>query len=66
MVRAQYSYCPPELNVGEFSMEACSQSCCGLLEAIDIHHLGEQCCKQLLSDGAFEKLGEGIAGDWVD
>ena len=47
-----------------FSSAACAQSCCGLLEAIDSHRLGKECCKELLSDGVFRKLGEGIAADW--
>ena len=47
-----------------FSSAACAQSCCSLLEAFDGHGLGKECCKELLSDEVFRKLGEGIAADW--
>ena len=43
---------------------ALMKSCCGLLEAIDGQHLGKECCKELLRDGVFRALGEGVAADW--
>ena len=47
-----------------FCSAACIQSCCGLLEALDDHGLGKECCRELLSDGVFDTLGEGTAADW--
>lgn len=49
-----------------FSSTACIESCCGLLGGIDRHHLGKECCKELLSNGVFKMLGEGTAADWED
>ena len=43
---------------------ALMKSCCGLLDAIVGQHLGKECCKELLRDGVFQTLGEGIVTDW--
>ena len=40
------------------------QPACGLLEALDGHGLGQECCTELLSNGVFTTLGEGVAADW--
>ena len=47
-----------------FCSTACIESCCGLLRAIDKHHLGNECCKELLRSGVFELLGKATAADW--
>ena len=47
-----------------FCSIACPASYFRLLRAMDRHHLGKECCKELLSDGVFTKLGEGAAADW--
>ena len=47
-----------------FSSTSCVESCCGLLEAIDRHDLGNACNQELLRDGVYRTLGEGTAADW--
>ena len=47
-----------------FSSTACIASCGGLLEAVDRHHLGKECCDKQLSSGVFRMLGEGTAASW--
>ena len=49
-----------------FSSTPCVASCCGLLEAMDRHKLGKECCKELLRGGVYKTLGEGTAADWDD
>ena len=47
-----------------FSSTPCIESCCGLLEAVGRFHQGAACCEELLKDGVYRTLGEGIAADW--
>ena len=68
-VQAESCTCPAQLyeEAGSghpFCSAACIQGCCGLLEALDGHGLGAECCKELLSARVFETLGEGVAADW--
>ena len=37
---------------------------CGMLGAVDRHHLGRECCKDLLKNGVFKALGGAAAADW--
>ena len=46
------------------SSQACIDSCCGLLVAVDALHLGSEACVELVSDGVFQTLGEGTTADW--
>ena len=70
IVRDVSQYLPVELydesgNSHPFCSTPCLEICCGLLGAIDSHHLGQECCTELLSSKTFRALGQAAAADWT-
>ena len=64
-VRKEASSCPADFAEEKAAITpapALMKSCCGLLEALDRHHL--ECCQELLSANVFQSLDEGTAADW--